>query len=66
MSETVMAYFDKNKGTELVTDASPFGLSAILTQTASGSVERKVVAYISRSLSDVWLLMPTPGVARNL
>ena len=53
MSETVMAYFDKTKQTELITDASPFGLSAILTQKSSGSVDRKVVAYISRSLSDV-------------
>ena len=53
MSETVMAYFDKTKQTELITDASPFGLSAILTQKGSGSVDRKVVAYISRSLSDV-------------
>ena len=53
MSETVMAYFDKTKQTELITDASLFGLSAILTQKGSGSVDRKVVAYISRSLSDV-------------
>ena len=53
MSETVMAYFDKTKQTELITDASPFGLSASLTQKDSGSVDRKVVAYISRSLSDV-------------
>ena len=53
MSETVIAYFDKTKETELITDASPFGISAILTQKVSGSVDRKVVAYISRSLSDV-------------
>ena len=38
MSETVMTYFDKTKQTELITDASPFGLSAILTQKGSGSV----------------------------
>ena len=42
MSETEMAYFDKTKQTELITDASPFGLSAILTQKGSGSVDRKV------------------------
>ena len=53
MSETVMAYFDKTKQTELITDASPFGLSAILTRKGSGSVDRKVVAYISRPLSDM-------------
>lgn len=32
-SDTVMAYFDQTKETELVTDASPWGLSAILTIT---------------------------------
>ena len=48
-----MAYFDQNKETELITDASPFGVSAILTQKVPGSEQRNVVAYISRSLSDV-------------
>lgn len=52
-SETVMAYFDKTKETELITDASPSGLSAILTQKVPGSDERHVVAYVSRALSDV-------------
>ena len=52
-SETVMAYFDENKETELVTDASPFGLSAILSQKTPGTENRKIVAYTSRSLSDV-------------
>ena len=32
-STAVMAYFDPSKETELVTDASPSGLSAILMQT---------------------------------
>ncbi|CAB3992723.1 Hypothetical predicted protein [Paramuricea clavata] len=36
-SATVMAYFDQTKETELITDASPFGLSAILTQKVPGS-----------------------------
>ena len=31
-SNTVMAYFDQAKQTELITDASPWGLSAILAQ----------------------------------
>ena len=48
-----MAYLDQNKETELITDASPFGVSAILTQKVPGSEQRNVVAYISRSLSDV-------------
>ena len=33
--DTVMAYFDKDKETELTTDASPWGLSAILSQHLS-------------------------------
>ena len=52
-SSTVMSYFDNSKRTELVTDASPFGLSAILSQFTPGKQDRKIVAYISRSLSDV-------------
>ena len=52
-SSTVMAYFDQNKETELVTDASPTGLSAILSQKSAGQDDRKIVAYISRSLTDV-------------
>jgi hypothetical protein len=39
-SNTVMAYFDKNKQTELVTDASPWGLSAILSQHMTGQDDR--------------------------
>ena len=49
----VMAYFDPNKDTELITDASPWGLSAILVQRSPGQEDRRVVAYASRSLSDV-------------
>ena len=52
-SSTVMAYFDQNKETELVTDASPTGLSAILSQKSADQDDRKIFAYISRSLSDV-------------
>ena len=51
--DKVMAYFDQSKETELITDASPFGLSAILIQKTPGREDRKVVAYASRSLSDV-------------
>ena len=35
-SDTVMAYFDKEKHIELTTDASPWGLSAILSQHTPG------------------------------
>ena len=52
-SSTVMAYFDRNKETELVTDASLTGLSAILSQKSADQDDRKIVAYISRLLSDV-------------
>ena len=48
-----MAYFDPNKETELVTDASPSGLSAILMQNTPGTKDRRVVAYASRALTDV-------------
>ena len=48
-----MAYFDQQKETELITDASPDGLSAILFQKTPWQNNRKVVAYASRSLSDV-------------
>ena len=52
-SKIIMAYFDQLKETELITDASPVGLSAILFQKNPGQNNRKVVAYASRSLSDV-------------
>ena len=50
-SDTIMAYFDKNKSTELTTDASPWGLSAILSQHSPGQDDRRMVAYASRSLT---------------
>ena len=49
-SNTVMAYFDGNKQTEVITDASPWGLSAILSQHTAGSDDRKIVAYVNRYL----------------
>ena len=52
-SDAKMAYFDPSKDTELTTDASPVGLSAILSQKMPGTEERKIVAYVSRSLTDV-------------
>ena len=52
-STEVMAYFDADKETELNTDASPTGLSAILAQRSTTTGEKRVVAYISRTLSPV-------------
>lgn len=48
-----MAYFDPNKETELVTDAPPSGLSAILMQSTPGKDNKWVVAYASRALTMV-------------
>ena len=44
-SDTIMAYFDPYKETELLVNASPVGLAAILSQ------ENKIVSYASRALS---------------
>ena len=52
-SNTIMAYFDKDKETELTTDTSPWGLSAILSQHTPGQEDRRIVAYASRSLTPV-------------
>ena len=48
-----VSYFDKNKDTYVLVDASPFGLCAILSQKSQGSEDQKVVAYASRALTDV-------------
>ena len=52
-SDTIMAYFDHDKFTELVTDASPFGLSAIFSQVNTSTSQRNSIAYVSRALSPV-------------
>ena len=52
-SAQVMAYFDPTKETQLITDALPTGLSAILLQTTPDTKETRVVAYVSRTLSAV-------------
>ena len=47
----IMKYFNPSLKTELIVDASPVGLGAILTQvTADGGTN--IVAYASRSLTD--------------
>ena len=47
IADRVMSYFDPNKETMLIVDASPVGLAALLTQ------EGKIIAYSSRALTDV-------------
>ena len=43
-SSMVLSYFDPKKETEVITDVSPYGLSAILTQTMPGKDDQKVIA----------------------
>ncbi len=47
MKQEVMAYFDPNKDTKLLVDASPVGMGAILTQN------NRVISYASRAMSSV-------------
>ncbi|PIK38325.1 hypothetical protein BSL78_24838 [Apostichopus japonicus] len=46
-----LAYFDKNAKTQVISDASPVGLGAILVQIQNG--EARIIGYASRSLTDV-------------
>ena len=48
-----MAYVDPNKDTELLTDASPSGILAILMQHTPGKDDRRVIVYASRALTEV-------------
>ena len=51
-SERVMTYFDPMKNTEVLVDASPVGVAAILTQKSkNGRVH--TVSYASRALTEV-------------
>ena len=51
-SNVTMAYFDPDKVTEWTTDASPVGLSAILSQKTPGRNDRKIIAYASCDVKD--------------
>ena len=46
----MLAYFDRGAPTEVIADASPVGLGAVLVQKVDG--ERRAVCYASRSLGD--------------
>ena len=48
-----MGWFDPLKQIKLYVDASPFGLGAIFSQTTQGNNDRTILAYASRSLTDV-------------
>jgi hypothetical protein len=51
-SAPCMSYFAKDKETLVIVDASPVGISAILSQQEPGTNDPKIVAYASRSLTD--------------
>ena len=51
LKSPVMSYFDINKETMIHIDASPVGLSAILSQRSKGSTESHIIAYASKSLT---------------
>ena len=51
LSSPVMSYCDVNKETVILVDASPVGLSAILSQQEHGSSKSQIIAYASRSLT---------------
>jgi len=48
---SMLANFDQGAPTEVIADASPVGLGAVLVQKVDG--ERRVVCYATRSLSDI-------------
>ena len=50
---TTMKYFNPRAETEVIVDASPHGVGAILTQRDTDEEENHVVAYASRALTDV-------------
>ena len=51
VSAPVLAYFDKEAHTQIIADASPVGLGAVLIQEKIG--ERRAICYASRTLSNV-------------
>ena len=52
VNSPVMGYFDTKNESELIVDASPVGLSAILTQKLPGeNASSKIIAYASRALT---------------
>ena len=47
-----MAYFNKDKETSVVVDASPVGISAILSKNTPGQNDHKIISHASRALTD--------------
>ena len=53
LNSPVMSHFDTSKETSILVDASPVGLSAILTQKDPQQNAHNIIAYASRALSPV-------------
>ena len=47
----VLSYFDKTCHTQVIADASPYGLAAVLVQKQNG--QNGIIAYASRTLSQI-------------
>ena len=45
----VLSYFDKTCHTQVIADASPYGLAAVLVEKQNG--QNRIIAYASRTLS---------------
>ena len=65
VSNLVLAFFDTKKSSELIVDASPYGLSGILIQRDK-NLDPKVISYASRSLSNVERDIPKQNVRLSL
>lgn len=52
VNESQLGFFDRQDKTFVITDASPYGLGAILIQK-NGNDEERVIMYASKSLSEV-------------
>ena len=51
-SDTVMGYFDFKNEREIIVDASPVGLGAILVQCSPGQLDNRIIAYASHVLTE--------------
>ena len=51
MVANVLSYFDKTCHTQVIADASPYGLAAVLVQKQNG--QNRIIAHASRTLSQI-------------
>ena len=50
-SQSCVGYYDPEKETTVYTDASPFGISAVIIQNTPNKGDHKLISYSSRALS---------------